>query len=99
MDISCDARKSGCCYLVIVQPGTIIISVWAGFREMRALIAFILLTPLLGWIIKHEQYVATLLHCMQKLMKSSGSVYLLLMIIMMVNAFFFNLGVIFLVFA
>lgn len=67
---------------------------WDGATTMRALISVLLIIPIVGWVLKQEQYVRDTIILLKNQLKNSKVFYFLLMWLTQVIAFFLNFGAI-----
>ncbi len=67
---------------------------WDGATTMRALISVLLIIPIVGWVLKQENYVEDTIILLKNQLKNSKIFYFLLMWLTQLISFFLNFGAI-----
>lgn len=65
---------------------------WDGATTMRALISTLLIIPIVGWVLKQEDYVKDTVILFKNKLKNSRNLYFLLLWLTQVIGFFLNFG-------
>lgn len=66
--------------------------IWEGVQTMRALISIFLIIPIVGWVLKQENYVRDTIILLKNQLKHSKFFYFILLWLTQIIAFFLNFG-------
>lgn len=79
--------------IAVIDNHTLLTSVfWDGATTMRALISTLLIIPIVGWVLKQEDYVKDTVILFKNKLKNSQTLYFLLLWLTQVIGFFLNFG-------
>ncbi|WP_246050045.1 hypothetical protein [Aquibacillus sediminis] len=78
----------------LVSGGSIIPYLMEGILQMRSLIALLFIVPVIGWILREEDYIGAIMHVAHRFLNTSKKFYVGIMFVNQIIAYFLLFGAI-----